>query len=89
MTFAREYVPQYEDPSQLLFPPELLAKVKRIDTTGCLHERRVGGPRVPARYGSWATEICARCWDWRRAEVTDQWHPYEELVEALRREEEL
>ncbi len=85
---TRPYVPQWEDPSQLLFPPELLAKVKVIDTTGCQHPRVVAGPRVSAYYGTWATEICARCWAWRRAEVTDGWHPYETMVESLRREED-
>ena len=29
------------------------------------HLRRISGPRVAARYGSWATEICLNCFRFR------------------------
>ncbi len=33
----------------------------------CRHPKaaRGEGPRYPASYGSWATEVCGRCGSWR------------------------
>jgi hypothetical protein len=83
---------QYEDPSQLVFPPELLAKA--ISAKPCRHPRtaRRVGPRIPARYGSWATEMCSRCMSWRYdrggCKGDRFWRGLDEMVRLLHREDE-
>lgn len=60
--YDAEYL--FVDPNAM-FPPALLAKAKVVKR--CHHPRakRVAGPRVKARWGSWATELCGHCWAWR------------------------
>lgn len=85
LTQVREYEAQFTPSTQgLLFPPEVLAKVKVVDTKGCRHpkSRRVSGPRVCARWGTFPTLVCATCWKWTVAVGARRWKPFDELARA-------
>lgn len=64
-TWARQYEVQwqpYVDPNAM-FPPDLLKRIKVCRRHPKV--KRFAGPRAPALYGSWATEMCGDCYSWR------------------------
>lgn len=50
---------------------------------------RISGPRVPAHYGSFETEICCSCSHWRTTTHTPGfWRRLNELPAALNEDED-
>jgi hypothetical protein len=49
----------------------------------CRHRQTVQGPRVPARWGSFATEVCIRCLRWRELGSFARFRTPTALVRAL------
>lgn len=56
--------------------------------TDCAHEWVNDGPRIPARWGSFATEICTDCGAWRQTRSPSRWEPAEALAMAFADPEE-
>jgi len=76
---------------------EALAAARRVREAelaagACAHAEANPGPRVPLRHGSAATEVCARCGDWRMTHhETDPerpWQPTDQLAMALQPDDE-
>ena len=54
----------------------------------CNHTQLMYGPRVPARYGSFETEVCVKCGAWRTTNHTlSHWH-HNDISEAVKEAEE-
>lgn len=52
-------------------------------------DKRKEGPRIPAVYGSWATEICKKCKSWRElGHITGKWRKDCIKIASRRNDEE-
>lgn len=94
LRFVGPHKHHYSGPLLLTDPPWLaqLRSKSNYPDYPHVHVRSSEGPRIPAVYGSWATEVCA-CGMWRCMTMPNpmyrNWQPSDTLEEAAQKDEEI